>query len=328
MTKNSNELVSIVVPIYNVEKYLNDCVDSVLNQTYQNLEIILVDDGATDSSGKICDEYAKKDKRIKVIHKENGGLSDARNKGLEMVSGDYVYFLDSDDYLANDCIEILLNAIKNEGAECLLFNAKSFIDGEDVYYNTYTRKGSYSTANGAEMLKKLLYYDEFIPCTWLMFFKTEFLLSNNLNFEKGIIGEDVLFSFYVYSKANIVGYIKNASCFHRKREGSIMNTKQLGRRFCNYKLIFEKMVAELSFIADDKKPAFMEFIVSQAKSLLLNYRLLTKEEKKAFKSDYKKIKEIIINNKGFNDKLLLLRLRSWYLGVLFSGVRKYFRKLH
>ena len=99
-----NKLVSIVVPIYNVEKYLKRCVNSLLNQTYKNIEIILVDDGSTDSSGAICDQYKPKDNRIVVVHKSNGGLSDARNTGIDMARGEYIAFVDSDDYIHEDYI--------------------------------------------------------------------------------------------------------------------------------------------------------------------------------------------------------------------------------
>lgn len=107
----SKPLVSIVVPVYNVEKYLDRCVESIVGQTYANLEIILVDDGATDSSGSLCDAWAERDERIKVIHKVNGGLSDARNKGAEASSGQYIGFIDSDDYIAPDMYEVLVDLI-------------------------------------------------------------------------------------------------------------------------------------------------------------------------------------------------------------------------
>ena len=93
--------ISIIVPIYNVEKYIRKCIESIINQTYRNIEIILVDDGSPDNCGKICDEYAKKDSRVKVIHKKNGGLSDARNKGTEVATGEYIMYVDSDDYWIN-----------------------------------------------------------------------------------------------------------------------------------------------------------------------------------------------------------------------------------
>ena len=105
------DLISVVVPIYNVENYIKKCVDSILSQTYKNLEIILVDDGSPDRCGEICDKWTKKDNRIKVIHKENGGLSDARNSGIEIAKGDYLSFIDSDDYVNKDFIKILYNLL-------------------------------------------------------------------------------------------------------------------------------------------------------------------------------------------------------------------------
>ena len=110
-------LISVIVPVYKVEKYLNQCIESVLAQTYQNLEIILVDDGSPDRSGEICEEYAKKDTRIRVLHKSNGGLSTARNTGLQIISGAYIAFLDSDDYLAPDMYETLYRELIENDAD-------------------------------------------------------------------------------------------------------------------------------------------------------------------------------------------------------------------
>ncbi|MGM0167266.1 hypothetical protein IGI39_002246 [Enterococcus sp. AZ135] len=109
--------ISIIVPVYNVEKYLNKCVDSILNQTFKDFELILVDDGSPDNSGLICDEYAKKDSRVKVIHKENGGLSDARNAGIDVAKGKYLGFIDSDDYISEDMYEFLYTNIVKEDAD-------------------------------------------------------------------------------------------------------------------------------------------------------------------------------------------------------------------
>ena len=109
--------VSVIIPVYNVEKYLPRCIKSVLDQTYQDLEIILVDDGTKDNSGIMCDEYATKDNRIRVIHKENGGLSSARNSGIEIATGDAVFFLDSDDYLPTECIEKMVCLMEEKDAD-------------------------------------------------------------------------------------------------------------------------------------------------------------------------------------------------------------------
>ena len=122
------ELISVIIPVYNVEKYIRYCLDSVINQTYKNLEIIIVDDGTKDSSGEIAEEYAAKDSRIKVIHKENGGLSDARNVGLDVATGRYIAFLDSDDVISLDFYEYLYNMIKEKDydiAECEFFRISS-----------------------------------------------------------------------------------------------------------------------------------------------------------------------------------------------------------
>ena len=115
----STPLVSVIIPVYNVEIYLRECVDSVINQTYKNLEIILVNDGSTDSSGRICDEYAGLDNRVKVIHRQNGGPSKTRNAGLKKATGKYIYFLDSDDYIENDTFAILVDTAETLNADLL-----------------------------------------------------------------------------------------------------------------------------------------------------------------------------------------------------------------
>lgn len=113
-------LISIIVPVYNVEAYLSKCLDSILAQTYSNLEIILVDDGATDSSSRICDEYAEKDCRIKVLHKENGGVSSARNAGLKICAGEYLMFVDADDYISEDAVQVLYERMRSDGSDMIV----------------------------------------------------------------------------------------------------------------------------------------------------------------------------------------------------------------
>ena len=112
-----DEKISVIVPVYNVEQYLDRCVDSIINQTYKNLEIILINDGSTDNSGQLCDELAKKDDRIRVIHKENGGLSDARNVGINVAEAELIGFIDSDDYIDEDMYEVLMTNLKRANAD-------------------------------------------------------------------------------------------------------------------------------------------------------------------------------------------------------------------
>ena len=120
MTKASNPLISVIVPVYKVENYLDKCIDSIVNQTYNNLEIILVNDGSPDNCPQICDEWKEKDNRIKVIHKENGGVSSARNKGLEIATGSYIAFIDSDDWVEENYISSLYDAIVSNDAQVAL----------------------------------------------------------------------------------------------------------------------------------------------------------------------------------------------------------------
>ena len=136
MQKDGNSmtqpLISVIVPCYNVEEYLPRCVESVLNQTYRNLEILLVDDGSPDRCGEICDEYAAVDSRVKVIHKENGGLSDARNVALNVMKGEYVTFVDSDDYVAADYVEYLYKLMEEYGVKLSVSRHQEFKDGASV----------------------------------------------------------------------------------------------------------------------------------------------------------------------------------------------------
>ena len=139
---NNTPLISVIVPVYNVEKYLRKCVDSIVNQTYKNLEIILVDDGSPDNCGKICDEFAEMDNRVMVIHKENGGLSSARNAGLDIATGEYITFVDSDDYIENDTYEKVVVAINKFDSDLIFFREKSVDEsGKTIYINGDTPSG-------------------------------------------------------------------------------------------------------------------------------------------------------------------------------------------
>ena len=121
--------ISVIVPVYKVEPYLSRCLDSIINQTYRNLEIILVDDGSPDRCGEICDEYARQDSRIRVIHKANGGLSDARNHGIDVAIGDYIAFVDSDDYIATDMYEKMLARLELDNSDMVVCNYYRFDEG-------------------------------------------------------------------------------------------------------------------------------------------------------------------------------------------------------
>ena len=326
-----SRLISVIVPVYNVEKYLQECIESILKQSYTNLEIILVDDGSTDGSGKICDFYENRDDRVRVIHKKNGGLSDARNCGLDVSNGEYIYFCDSDDFIDNNTIEDLAEIAVNEDSDCVFFNARAFSD-ENIKHDPegYIRKKSYKTGKGCVIGFKQLVMDEFIPCAQLHFYKRAFLDEYSLRFKKGIIGEDELFSFYTYLYAKKVSYC-NKACYHRRlRPGSIMTSKgqdKAKKKFDSYSQIaFEMKAAYDRHKADAECNRYCkEFLIRIEKSVLLSYRCLSLEHKKEYIDTYNKLKKDIIKNRGFGDLSLIIRLKCWHLGIAVSGVRKYIR---
>ncbi len=224
-------MLSIIIPIYGVEKYLRDCIDSVLAQTYKDIEVILVDDGSPDRCGEICDEYARSDSRVTVIHKENGGLSDARNAGLEIAQGEYILFVDSDDMIKKKTAEHLLECIKRENAQIVYYNAETlYEDFENKdHKEELIRKHSYKTCKGAYVLGFQRKNNEFYAMVQLNLFERKFIETNKLRFKKGIIHEDELFSTIAYVKAQKTAYLNEALYIRRMRAGSIMSEVMSGR---------------------------------------------------------------------------------------------------
>lgn len=217
MTK---ELISIIVPVYNVEKYLKKCVDSIVNQTYKNLEIILVDDGATDNSGKICDELVELDNRIRVYHKKNGGLSDARNYGVERAAGDYIGFVDSDDYIDAEMYEKLYEAIKKENVDVAECNLKIVYPEKT---DLFTDQKYYQICNKQEYLEEYLKIEKFFGSACVRLTKAD--IAKKLKFPVGKLYED---TYYAYDLIGIVDkyvIMDNPYYNYLMRENSITNAK-------------------------------------------------------------------------------------------------------
>ena len=210
------ELISIIVPVYNVEKYLNRCIDSLISQTYQNIEIILVDDGSTDSSSEIVDGYLKKDNRIKVFHKDNGGLSDARNKGIEISKGKYLSFVDSDDYVTNTYIETLYNTIIEYEADISICSYKVNYETGQILKKGKNKKGVYSTEKA---LKNMLYHRDFDVSAWAKLYKKE--LFNGIIFPKGRLFEDAATTYKLMMKSKRISYNLKEEYYYIIRDKSI-----------------------------------------------------------------------------------------------------------
>lgn len=206
-----NKLVSIIVPVYNTEKYLNRCIQSIQNQTYENLEIILIDDGSTDSSGKICDEFAKKDDRIIVIHKPNGGVSSARNKGLDIAKGEYITFVDSDDYIENNTYQNVVNIFQTYDVDIVNFQCIMELN----YRKKSMTKSRYGLIDYSKDKTQIL--DMFLErheqfYLWCTVFKRSTI--KQIRFVEDLkFGEDCYFSFNSILNSNRM-YIMNKAFYH------------------------------------------------------------------------------------------------------------------
>ncbi len=211
-------LISIIIPVYKVEKYLEKCIQSVINQTYENLQIILVDDGSPDNCGKICDEYAKKDHRIEVIHKSNGGLSDARNKGLEIAKGEYIGFVDSDDYIEADMYEVLYNLLKQYNADVSICNFYTVSQGKISIKNADNGINEY---NRIEILKEILLDRNIQSYAWNKLYKKE--LFDEIKYPIGKKYEDIGTTFYLLEKCNKVVVTGKSEYYYINRQDSIVN---------------------------------------------------------------------------------------------------------
>lgn len=221
----SKSLISIIVPVYKVEKYLDKCVDSIVNQTYQNLEIILVDDGSPDTCGAMCDAWAKKDSRIRVVHKENGGLSDARNAGLAVATGAYIAFVDSDDWISPEFIQILLDALEKTGSDISACGIIPFYEDEPITIPDYEDE---IVCVQTEQALRYLIEDRLRQVVWNKLYKRAVIA--DILFAKGKLHEDEFWSYQIIGNAQKVAITSVPGYYYLQRRESIMGSKYTLRR--------------------------------------------------------------------------------------------------
>lgn len=295
MIKNGK--ISIIVPMYKVEDYLDACVNSLVNQTYKNLEIILVDDGSPDNSGKMADEYAKKDTRIKVVHKVNGGLSDARNAGMEVATGEYLMFTDSDDLLTHNACELFVRKIEEEDADYVIGNYINCFEDGTLWERPVFNKEKYKSFK----LDIKDYIDSFFimnssVCNKI--FKTEFIKNLNLKFTIGLPAEDAIFTTYCFIKSSKVFYIPDIVYIYRQRGAGTSISMNCTVKYFDgiskaYKIIYENF-------RDNNELGFYRFFYAKSMTYMLykfiDSQLLSEEEKIDVLSDmrwfYKLSKEL------------------------------------
>ncbi|MGN0602914.1 MAG: glycosyltransferase family 2 protein, partial [Oscillospiraceae bacterium] len=256
-----NDLVSVIIPVYNVEEYLPQCIESVINQTYKNLEIILVDDGSPDNCGKICDDYAQKDKRIKAIHKKNEGVSKARQTGMDLCLGDWIYFLDSDDWIESDLFEKAINKLYETKSDAVIFDYEYVWTKKTTrqYYIKSSDKKVYERSDDYEVLA--IYMSKgFI---WNTVFSASKIkpvkFKENLNY-----GEDLVFRFETYKYINSFCYLPERMYHYR------FNRKSITNRFHSDGLTMRiNMYSELNAIYTNND--YPKLTYKLVNSIMLNY---------------------------------------------------------
>lgn len=300
--------ISVIVPVYNVEEYLNICVESILSQTYKNLEIILVDDGSTDNSGKICDKLMINDKRIKVIHKNNGGLASARNAGLDICTGNYIGFVDSDDWIEKDMYEKLLN-------QGLKSNSDIICCGRILWFGERYKKELYTLDkpmiwNAKEAIGRLLIWDavDSSACDKL-FNKSLFL---NHRFPEGRLHEDIFVMYKIFYEANSISHIGVPKYNYRQRIGGITRNK-----YTSKKLDMLDAIDQIDLFIRNTYPDYIErlkaFATVNTNVVLYPYRN-DKTNFKLYKEDNDRINKYLIyyGKKSIRNNYLNMREKLKY----------------
>ncbi len=214
------ELISVIIPIYNIEPYLRRCIDSVLCQTYTNLEILLVDDGSTDGSGGLCDSYVEADNRVRVIHKANGGLAEARNSGLDEINGKYVLFIDGDDYVAPEHIELLYQGLKMYGADISCCGLVRSSDNKIVWPECHN---IYQICEPMDAIYKMLYVKGiYMSADGKLYCRDLF---DGIRYPAGQLYEDLATTYRIMAKASRIAWTEDQTYCYFQRQGSIVRSK-------------------------------------------------------------------------------------------------------
>lgn len=319
-----NELVSIIIPVYNAEKYIEKCLNSIINQTYTNLEIILINDGSNDNTEKICDEFRKNDKRILLFSKENSGVSSSRNIGIKCAKGEYITFVDADDWLEFDYITKAMELIKKTKCDMLKTNYQIF-ETENNHYISYQYSDNYCKIDHNRMLK-ILTIDGNFNCVWGTFYKNSIFKNNNLEFDENIsFGEDLLFqvkNYKLFKKIywlNLPGYIYYCSPNSASRKKNINHLIKVSN---DVYVVYNYLYA----IENNLYPIYgimLPIINRNLKYILRNYNVTFNEFKKMYfdilKSNVYNIKFNMLSNINENilNKLLIYLIANKNLRIYY-----------
>ena len=311
----NNKLLSFVIPVYNVEAYLHECIDSILCQMNDSCEMILVDDGSTDSSGDICDEYKIKSNNIKVIHKENGGLSSARNVGLLVAKGEYIAFIDSDDMISPCCVGKMLDWISKEDADlCFMQTIKFYPNGSIEDMNECIEKKYLYKMDKICAIQHLSTRPKYPGSACSKMYRREFILDNNIHFpydkrfseDLGFVRDCILFA----NKYDYLGFPYYR--YRKNRKGSITN-KITYKNFEDLNIFIEESIDLLIKCDNEISKCFMRFVAYEYAIMLLMYNDIPNNSKQNALTILKKNKWVL--NYSYGPKMKLINLLCLVLGI-------------
>ena len=314
MHNTSHMKLSVIIPVYKVEPYLERCVNSVLRQTFKDMEIIMVDDGSPDNSGKLAEQLATRDSRIKVIHQENQGLSGARNTGLRAAQGEYVIFLDSDDeWLLDDGIEKLFGS-SPDGCEMIVFkHVELWPSGKVVPGKDYAVESLSSFRNPQEIFAHLVKIKHLTVTAWHVIVRRDFLIEHGIEFPVGLLAEDINWSLTIWQHLNTVVFHNiDLYCWNR-REGSITTSLSI-KMYQSYDKIFSHWEQECSKQDCKNRGSILTYMADLWTSLGYNYhKLINRERKEGLR--------ILKAHKGFLDNATSNKARRAAKLVSMFGVK-------
>lgn len=311
---NNDDLISVIVPVYNVESYLDRCIESILKQTYCQLEIILIDDGSTDNSGSMCDTYSSKDKRVKVIHKENGGLSDARNVGIDACKGKYITFVDSDDFLDKTYIAFLYYLIRQGEYQISICNPKYYYDGDQII--AWNGKEVIKKMNNIEALKIMLYQQYYDTSAWGKLYEKH--LFSSVRFPKGRLFEDLGTIYKIMLLSKNVIFSNRELYYYQQRNTSISGEKYNDRKK-DYLEFAEQIFSEVKEEYPELKLAAASRCVSVASHLSMQ-SIDLKKENKLFYSKICQYRKGLLNDSDVRIKNKIIVFISYFGYTTFSRI--------
>ena len=306
--RDPSPIVSIIVPLYNVEQYLHSCLDSVLAQTYPHFEVILVDDGSTDASNEICREFCEKDMRFRLYRKENGGASSARNFGLDRANGKYIYFLDSDDEIMPDTLEKAVACALENRADLVFFEARTKNDDGTFSSGQYDYHKQYQPGAPYLIMEEMTAHKEFHVSTPLFFSEKALFDKNGLRFREGIISEDMIMAYKLFSLAKRAAHLHEYLYIRRYRPLSVTTSAATEKNYVSAAAVYREVASlRKTLPAEKQSPGHL----IRCAYLVLNvYRKMSPEIKKKYENEHDEIIADILANNAYGDSALRLDCKS------------------